>query len=49
MARWGSNQSAIRTRGCPGGLDHLIVLRAGYTFFDEPFIVTAPLAVLVVV
>jgi hypothetical protein len=34
--------------GCSGGLHHLIVLRAGHAFFDEPFIIAPPLVILVV-
>ena len=36
-------------RGGSGGLQHLIVLRLVDAFFDEPFILTAPFVILVLV
>ena len=37
----------VRARGCSGGLDHLIALRSGDAFFDEPFIITPSLVIFI--
>ena len=39
----------ILLRGGFGGLEHLIMLRLVDTFFDEPFTVTSPFAIFVLV